>query len=552
MSGTTSVPQIAFTTTGFVPPAESAILAGYQADQNAAFGGNVNPALTTGLGQQAVSDTAIIGDSYDQQCLLFNSVDPAYATGRMQDAIARIYFLTRIPAAPTVLQVSCGGGVGVVIPLGATISDVSGNLYNCTGSGVIPSGGSITLPFTAALPGPTPVPSSNGVSIYQAIPTWNTVAVVSGVVGENVETRAAFETRRAASVAMNGAGFYAAIYGNVLAVPGVIDAYVAENYTAGAVVTGGVSLLANSLYVCVAGGTNAAVAFAIWQKKNPGCNYTGNTTVTITDPNPGFGPGPPTYAVTFQIPTAVAISFTVTIANSATVPSNALALVSNAINTAFLGLDGGSRARIGGRILASRFYGQIAMLGSWAQIIEIQLGADTPPDVAFTGSIAATTLTVTAITSATFTGTGSGTNLTASAVTGTIYPGYVISGTGVPVGTTILSQTSGTSGGAGVYVTSASTTSSGASITAVGTIMPGQFVYGANVLAGSLITAQLSGTTGSTGTYTVAVNQTVSSEAMTAVIPNQNSFTMNINQIPTFAAYNPGTGALADVNLVLV
>ena len=161
-------------------------------------------------------------------------------------------------------------------------------------------------------------------------------------------------------------------------------------------------------------------------------------------------------------------------------------------------------------------------------------------------------MTVTAITSATFTGLGSGTNLTASAVTGTIYPGYVISGTGVPVGTTILSQTSGTSGGAGVYVTSASTTSSGASITAVGTIMPGQFVYGANVLAGSLITAQLSGTTGSIGTYTVAVNQTISSEAMTAVIPNQNSVTMNINQIPTFAAYNPGTGALADVNLVLV
>ena len=82
MSGTTSVPQISLTATGFVAPPESAILAGYQADQNAAFGGNVNPALTTGLGQQAVSDTAIIGDSYDQQCLLFNSVDPAYATGR--------------------------------------------------------------------------------------------------------------------------------------------------------------------------------------------------------------------------------------------------------------------------------------------------------------------------------------------------------------------------------------------------------------------------------------------------------------------------------------
>ena len=67
---------------------------------------------------------------------------------------------------------------------------------------------------------------------------------------------------------------------------------------------------------------------------------------------------------------------------------------------------------------------------------------------------------------ATFTGTGSGTNLTVSAVTGTIGIGDVISGTGVPSGTTIVSQTSGTPGGAGVYVTSGATTSSGAAITA--------------------------------------------------------------------------------------
>lgn len=66
-----------------------------------------------------------------------------------------------------------------------------------------------------------------------------------------------------------------------------------------------------------------------------------------------------------------------------------------------------------------------------------------------------------------FTGTGSGTNLTVSAVSG----GYLlnnstIAGTGVPGGTTIVSQTSGTPGGAGIYVTSGATTSSGASITA--------------------------------------------------------------------------------------
>jgi hypothetical protein len=70
------------------------------------------------------------------------------------------------------------------------------------------------------------------------------------------------------------------------------------------------------------------------------------------------------------------------------------------------------------------------------------------------------------ITPATFTATGSGTNLTATNVVGgLILPNYALKGTGVTAGTTIVSQTSGTPGGAGVYVTSAVTTSSGATLT---------------------------------------------------------------------------------------
>ena len=541
MSGTTSVPIIALTPTGFIAPTQAAVLAGVQTDTNAAFGGGLNPALNTPQGQLSSSTAAIVYDCYAQEALLFNSVDPAFATGRMQDAIGRIYFQPRIAAVSTVVQVACVGGVGVVIPIGAGVTDAAGNLYFNTTAGVIPVGGTITLPFAAAAPGPLAVPAS--VTIYQAIPGWNTASVASGVVGAAVEGRAAYELRRAASVAKNATGFYAAIYGNVLAVPGVIDAYVDENNTGSPVLKQGVTLAANSLYVCVSGGVSSAIALAIWQKKNPGCAYTGGTTVVITDANPGFGPGPPTYSVTYQTAIGIQISFSVVIKNSVTVPSNALTLISAAINNAFLGLDGGMRARIGSTLFASRYYSAVALLGSWAQIIDIQIGANSPPEVAFTGSIAATTLTVTAVVAATFTGTGSGVNLTASAVTGTIYPGYILSGTGVPVGTLIVSQTSGTTGGAGVYVTSASTTSAAAALTAAGLLQVGEFVYGVGVLPGTLITALGTGT-GGTGTYTVAVNQTIASEAMAAVLPTANTFVMNINQVPTFA--------LADVNLVLV
>jgi hypothetical protein len=545
MSATTSVPQIQFGPNGFIAPPQSAIFTGLEADYNAAFGGNLNPALTTPQGQLETTQSAVIGDNYDQQTLLFNSVDPAFATGRLQDAIARIYFLDRNPAEPTTLQVICGGLPGVVIPAGtspALITDPSGNVYGCTEAGTIGIGGTVTLTFACLTTGPIAVPET--VSIYQAIPNWNTATVSGGVEGVNVESAAAFEARRAACVALNAIGVLSAIRGVVLAVPGVLDAYVTENDTGSSVTTGGVTLAANSLYVCVFGGASQAIANAIWSKKNPGCAYTGNTTETVYDSQSGYAEPYPSYSVTFQIATPTAMCVNVLIKNSTQVPANSALLVSNAVLSGFSGADGGTAATIGSTIYASRYYGDVATLGVWAQVIDIQIGTNQSPDVAFTAGISGTTMTVSAIADATFTGTGSGVNLTVTAVTGTIYPGYALSGTGVTAGTTIVSQTSGTVGGAGIYVTSQATTSSSNSLTAIGVLAPGQFVYGVGVASGSIIVSQLSGSTGSTGTYKLAVSQTVGSEAMTGVTANNNVITMNINAVPTLAG--------ADVNTILV
>ena len=91
----------------------------------------------------------------------------------------------------------------------------------------------------------------------------------------------------------------------------------------------------------------------------------------------------------------------------------------------------------------------------------------TPIAVCYLSSMSAATK-LSAGVCASFTGTGSGTNLTVTSVSGLIQPGMTLAGTGVAAGTTIVSQTSGTPGKAGVYVTSAATTSSSASLTAGG------------------------------------------------------------------------------------
>lgn len=433
MAITTNVPPVVFNpTVGFTAPSQADILAGIQADINAAFGGGLNQSLSTPQGQLASSFAAIIAQANDTFVNLTNQTNPNFATGIWQDAIGQLYFLQRNPSEPTVVQALCVGGTGVVVPVGALAQDTSKNIYVCTAGNApdgFPANGQSTLTFANQVPGPIVCPAGTLTTIYQGIPGWDTITnPTDGVLGNDTETPSEFEERRAQSVAANSIGSLPSVLGAVLSVANVLDAYVTENASNSPATIGGVTLDANSLYVAAVGGfVQADVATAIWSKKAPGCSYNGNTTVTIQDTRSGYAPPFPSYAVTFEIPPSLPIMFAISIANNPQVPSNATTLIQNAIISAFSGGDGGQRARIGSTIFASRFYAPIAALGSWANIISLQIGSSNTHAASFTGAIAGTALTV-------------------SGVTGTIAIGQTVSDAGGNVlpGTTILSG-SGTS-----------------------------------------------------------------------------------------------------------
>lgn len=184
-----------------------------------------------------------------------------------------------------------------------------------------------------------------------------------------------------------------------------------------------------------------------------------------------------------------------------------------------------------------------------------------PTEASFTGSMGST-----------FVATGSGTSLTVASISaGYISAGDSITGTGVPASTKIVSQTSGTAGGAGVYVTNNATTSSGATITgtsanidvtvvASGTLSAGQTVSGGTVTANTIIVSQVSGATGGVGVYAtkigdVSTQQNVASASLTAkatapVVTYSSQFgafvvTSGITGGASTAAYATGTLATA-------
>jgi hypothetical protein len=135
-----------------------------------------------------------------------------------------------------------------------------------------------------------------------------------------------------------------------------------------------------------------------------------------------------------------------------------------------------------------------------------------PSGAAATGIIGSTN---TGAMGSTSTGTavvGEASQITLSAVTGLISIGEELAGTGITAGTTILSQISGTTGGAGVYQLSENNTAAAATITSFGDVLVisattglisiGDTVAGgAGFPAGAVVVSQISGTAGGAGVY---------------------------------------------------
>jgi hypothetical protein len=394
---TTNIPPIAWTPEGVVLPTDAAILAGAQEDLDAAFGGGLNLALNTPQGQLASSESAIVSDKNSSIAYIANQVDPLYAEGRFQDAIGRLYFMTRNSAVSTVVIGTIGGIPGSYIPAGVLALDTSQNVYQLTGAVNIGSDGTVQGEFANLATGPIPCAAGALTQIYQAVAGWDTVTnAAAGILGSDVESPQAFELRRQNSVAANSHGTTDAIYAAVYAVPGVLACYVIDNPSGSTVNYGSTNypLAPHSIYVAAAGGAASAVAQAIWQFKDSGCSYSawpnypgGSTvpgegsveTVTVYDVLPQYAPNYPAYGVSFIVPGTTPIYFAVTLATAIGLPSNYVTLIQNAIIAQFNGQNNNTPAGISSLILTASYYAPVINAVPGIQIVSIFAGLAPSP-----------------------------------------------------------------------------------------------------------------------------------------------------------------------------
>ena len=362
---TTAMPPVVFTADGVTYPTAQELKTGAYLDIQSAFGNELNldpndiSTDVTPQGQIGVTMTAVRLEKDANVAFMANMFNPNTSMGIWQDGFGLFFYgQERLPALPTIVNVECTGLVGITIPAGAQVQDTTANIYQSTQGGIVGASGKVVIPFANIATGVIPCNAGTVTTIYnnKGVIGWDSVTnPADGIVGTDVETQQAFEARRQLSIGYYGHSQVSSIVGNVYKVDGVQMVWGAENDTGSQKTINGVSLVAHSIYISAVGGTDDAVARAIFDKKSCGSAYNGNTTVVVQESD-GYHTPYPTTEVKFTRPYNLRVYFAVEAVDDVVLPPNRDSQIRAAIMAQFHGANGAAKATIGGVIHAGKYY----------------------------------------------------------------------------------------------------------------------------------------------------------------------------------------------------
>lgn len=364
---------------GIVAPQVSEIREYVAAQFRAAFSSQgdqvaLNTDPTSPAGQLIDALTAEIAAKNDQIVLVSNQMNPKVASGRWQDALGKIYFMTRKIAESTVVVCQCRGLRGTVIPYGAQVATSDGyTLMSTTATGlVIGDSGMVEGPFRVTETGPIEIRANTVTQIKTVVAGWESVNnSAAGSTGRNEESRSEFEARRYNSVAINGRGSVASIYAGIAELPGVLDCKVLENRGSTSQTQFGTSLEGHSVAVCVYGGEDGAIAQALYERLGAGCGLVGNSTVSYTAKEYASA----TYSYKIIRPSTVAFKVKVTLDGS--VGFSVKDAIKRAIIDDFNGANSSPKVGLAQVVYASRFYTAILPNVGSAGLLSVEIALGT-------------------------------------------------------------------------------------------------------------------------------------------------------------------------------
>lgn len=212
----------------------------------------------------------------------YNQSSPLTAVGAGLDRIVKLNGIARLPYTYSTALLTLTGTAGAVIANGVA-QDSNGNQWLLPASVTIPSGGTLSGVLATCTTAGNVVAEPGTITIIgnpQA--GWLTVTNPSAAIpGNPVETDSQLRARQAISVSLPSQTMLDGVIAAIAAVAGVTRYNVVENDTNE---TDGNGNPPHSLTAVVEGGTELAVATAIYEQRGIGCYTNGSTAVNITDP----------------------------------------------------------------------------------------------------------------------------------------------------------------------------------------------------------------------------------------------------------------------------
>lgn len=278
------------------------------------FGADLDVTEETPMGRLIEAITMLMAQTLGVNAQNANQLNIYQSTGAYLDAIGSLFGVVRKGATRTRVKIKVTGTCDTV-PAESLIETENGDMFfveddielqNGTGEGYALSSET----------GAVPCDFGTLTKIQSQVIGWESVTnmATSPVYGTSVETDAAFRERIIAARATGSASVEAIANAIYSCDDQVSSCFVLENGYNQPIVKRGVTLPAHTIYACVNGGNEDAIAQAIFRTKTTGAGYVQSAgtatkkTKTITDSLSGQ-----TYSIIFFRPIELSVSFEVSV-----------------------------------------------------------------------------------------------------------------------------------------------------------------------------------------------------------------------------------------------
>lgn len=294
--------------TGIIVPDTSDLKNDITAEFQDALGADMNTTAGTPQGRLIDAETLARSNVVRSNSLTANMFNINLAYGKALDALGAMFGLYREGATSSSVLATITGVSGTVIPANSQASTAKGVIFYLENQVTIPESGTVQAVFLSQEKGEIACAIGELNKIIDGTFGWETITnEAPAVLGTPQESDESFKARFPEGI-FTGKSLLEDYSSALSKVENLNSSYVYDNYTNDIVTIDGVQIQPHSLYSCVEGGTDEDVAEALFNVKSSGCGYTGNTSVTVTDPTYGNP-----YTVKFDRPEQILTDVKVTV-----------------------------------------------------------------------------------------------------------------------------------------------------------------------------------------------------------------------------------------------